>query len=167
MHEAGSGGKTPSHRIRPTSTDVEALIELVVKVGTRAAMSIDAKWLMDMNITHERARSRKRLDDAPVEIERKDLEIAARELVEMSAHNACPKNDEGLKIIGSHQDCRNATLEVRSECAARARGITSGKHWRDRYRQETIELIAEELYSLIYYSKNPSCTQKEAQTPIS
>jgi len=167
MPEPGSGDQPPGRRTGPTFRDVEALTELVVKAGTRAARSTDAEWPMDMSITQERARSRKRFDGAPVEIERKDLEMAFEEIVEDAARRALPNHDEGLKIIGSHQECKGASLEVRSNCAARARGCASGKHWRQRYRPEAIELIAEELYRLIYYSDSPSAPQEEVPTHIS
>jgi len=148
---AGDQGP-PGDRIGPTFRDIYTFVENVVRVGTRACeLSTEAPWLLEMSLVDERARSRKRTNKASGEIETKDREIAACELLGDIAAAALPQYpEEGPIVIGEHPDYYNAPLARRYLGAAKAREMTSGKAWQQGHRKTTIKVIADALYRLIY-----------------
>jgi anthranilate/para-aminobenzoate synthase component I len=162
MPEAESGYRNPDQAAGPTFADFLILIEQVVKIGMSKAISAYAEWLMEMEIAYERARLCKKVGAQPVAIERKDLEFAVRDLVTQAAQRALPDNNEGLMVVGSHPDCRNASLVRRSKCIAKARGNISDKHWRQYHKSKAIHAIADELYLMVCWCGEPTASQEIA-----
>jgi hypothetical protein len=154
MPEGIAGDQSPpGERIGPTFRDIYSFVEHVVRVGTRACeISTEAPWLLEMSLVDERARSRKRTNKASGEIESKDREIAACDLLGDIAAAALPKYpDEGPRAIGEADGYCNAPLKRRYLGAALARDMTNGKAWAQAYRKPTVHVIADVLYRLIYY----------------
>lgn len=145
----------PGDRIGPTFRDIYSYMGDVVRVGTRACyMSTEAPWLLDIGSVDERARSRKRTNKTSGEIESKDREIAACELLGAIADAVFPENEkEGSIAIGEAKGYRYAPLERRSAVAARLRGLeseSSGKHWRQHHGKRLQRLMADVVFRLIY-----------------
>jgi hypothetical protein len=143
----------PGERIWPTFRDILIFVETVVRVGTRACcISTEAPWLLELNLVEERARSRKRTNRPSGEIEIKDREIAACELLGVVADAVLSEYGEGSTAVGEAQTYHYAPLERRNTGAARIRGLeseTSGKHWFQHYAPLMMHGMADLLYRLI------------------
>jgi len=143
---------SPDDRIGPTFRDVYTFVENVVRAGTRACdISTEAPWLLDMSIVDVRARSHKRTS-ALGKIETKDLEVAACDLLREVAAAALPDHpEEGPIAIGEYSGYHRSSRARRSLGAAKARGKSSAKNWRQTRRRLVVQAIADELYRVIYF----------------
>ena len=104
-----------------------------------------------MSIVDVRARSQKRTS-ALGKIETKDLEVAACDLLREVAAAALPDHpEEGPIAIGEYSGYHRSSRARRSLGAAKARGKSSAKNWRQTRRRLVVQAIADELYRVIYF----------------
>lgn len=123
--------------------------------GTRKYKYVQAQWFLDTGMVQTRTRVRQNTrNDAPDEINMIDMELAATEILGDAADLALPVNNEGLLAVGEDKRTRGHPRMLRYTAAARARGNTgetAGRNWRQAHRDEFIDLMARELYQMIYY----------------
>lgn len=153
MPDGIAGDKSPpGERMGPTFRKVHSLVEHLMRVGTRVGqIQSEAAWLLEKSAVDERATSRKRTDDTLPGIEIEALELAAWELIEEAAYRALP-NEEAVIALGLHEDYRGKTLVARSQGAAEARDLTSGKYWYNTRKAGIVSDVSYELYRFISFS---------------